>query len=149
MVSGTSDSKSTPDLPDAAFIASFEDCTHPLADWTHRSHIRMAWIYLSRYSFEEALGRIRTGLLQYAAAHGVPDAIDRGYHETLTVVWLRLVHVTMRHQPQAVDLTAFCLEQPHLLARTLLNLYYTRDRKTTADAKARFIAPDIAPLPNL
>jgi hypothetical protein len=36
---------------------------------------------------------------------------------------------------------------PHLCAKTLLRLYYTRDRILTAEARAGFVEPDLAPLP--
>src|SRR5688572_5761134 len=47
---------------DAAFLADFEACRIPLAEWNHRSHIRMAYLYLRAHSFDEAVRRIRDGL---------------------------------------------------------------------------------------
>jgi hypothetical protein len=45
------------------------------------------------------------------------------------------------------DSESFCEAHPHLLQKTLLRLYYTRPRIMTLEAKARFVEPDIAPLP--
>ena len=165
---------------DAAFIAAFERATVPKDQWTHRAHIRMAWIVLAQAGFPmgppanaaastttaappatttpvapapppaalvPVLDRVRAGLRRLVQTFGVPDAIDRGYHETMTVAWLRLVAVTLRAQPAQPDSEAFCDAQPHLLCRTTLRLYYSPGRILTAEAKARFVEPDLAPLP--
>jgi hypothetical protein len=75
--SGMSDS-------DAALLAAFEDGTYPFAEWTHRAHVRVAWIYLRRWGFDGALDRMRAGLTSYNRRHRVPDELERGYHETIT-----------------------------------------------------------------
>jgi hypothetical protein len=35
------------------------------------------------------------------------------------------------------------------LAKTLLRLYYTREKIHSPEARASFVAPDVAPLPDL
>jgi hypothetical protein len=135
------------DLDDDAFIAAWLDLSLPFAQWTHRAHVRMAWILLRRHGFAEALPRARAGIRAYNAANHVPEGPQMGYHETVTHAWLRVVDSTMRSQPPADDSRAFCEAQPHLLQRTLLRLFYTRDRIISAEAKGRFVEPDLAPLP--
>lgn len=142
-----SNSAIAPELGDDEFIAAFESCRVESGCWTHRAHVRMAWNYLRTCSFDQALGRIRDGLNRLNAKHGVPDALDRGYHETMTRAWLHIVAATMTKHGPADSSIAFCNAQPHLLIRTLLRLYYTQDRIMSAEAKARFVEPDIAPLP--
>lgn len=159
---------------DAAFIAALEQAAIPKDQWNHRAHIRMAWIVLVQAgfpmgspadpaapaastttvapapppaAFTPVLDRVRAGLRRLVQAFGVPDAIDRGYHETMTVAWLRLVAVTLRAQPAQPDSDAFCDAQPHLLCRTTLRLYYSPGRILSAEAKARFVEPDLSPLP--
>ena len=46
-------------VTDEELLSAFEGLTLPLAQWTHRAHVRVAFTYLRRHPFEEALGRMR------------------------------------------------------------------------------------------
>ncbi len=132
---------------DLSFIEAFEAGTILPGDWSHRSHIRMAWIYLRVMPFDEALQTVRVGLRRFAQRHAIPDSLERGYHETLTVAWMRLMASGMTHHGGFADSSAFCEAMPHLLCRTLTRVFYSRDRIMTLDAKERFVPPDLAELP--
>jgi hypothetical protein len=136
-----------PIVDDDALLAAFEDCTLPEQQWTHQAHVRVAYLYLRSHPFEEALARMRTNIQRFNAARKVPVDPHRGYHETLTVAWLTVVAATMRHHGVGADSLDFCRQQPHLLNRFLLRLYYTRRTIMSPEAKRTFVAPDIAPLP--
>lgn len=132
---------------DLTFIEAFEACSIPLAEWSHRSHIRMAWIYLSLLPFDAALASVREGLRRFTTAHAVPDSLERGFHETLTIAWMRLVASGMSHHGVSTNSSTFCDNMPHLLCPTLTRVFYSTDRLMNQDAKQRFIPPDLAPLP--
>lgn len=132
---------------DLGFINAFESGSILPGDWSHRSHIRMAWIYLRVMPFEAAMQAVREGLRKFARIHAIPDSLERGYHETLTVAWMRLVASGMTHHGDFADSCAFCEAMPHLLCRTLTRVFYSRGRIMTLDAKARFVPPDLAELP--
>lgn len=134
-------------MDDLALLAEFESCRLPVEAWTHAAHVRVAYTYLSRYGFAEALVRMRAAIRAYNAAKQRRDGPLEGYHETITVAWLRIVDATMRHYGPGDNSQDFCERQPHLLSRTLLRLYYTRDRLVHPPAKTEFVEPDIAPLP--
>src|ERR1041385_7084270 len=80
---------------DEAFLQSFENCTLPFEQWKHRSHIRIAYLYLRALPFDQALDRMRESIKRYNAATNTPESLERGYHETITVAWMRLVHFTL------------------------------------------------------
>ena len=82
-------------MTDNEFLAAFEACRFSLDQWHHREHIRIAYLYLLRHPFDEAVRKVRSGIQALNATHKVPDAIDRGYHETMTQAWMRLVHFTL------------------------------------------------------
>jgi len=54
-------------------LRRFEDLTLPLAQWTHRAHVQVAYAYLSAHPFDEALDRMRRGIRAYNAANHVED----------------------------------------------------------------------------
>ena len=72
------------ELPLAALVESFEAATLPLTRFHHREHMRVALCYLSRESETDATTRMRDGLARFLAHHRV-----EGYHETLTVFWMK------------------------------------------------------------
>ncbi len=133
---------------DADFLAAFESCTIPRELWTHRAHLRMAYCMLRLHPYDEALRRVRAGIQKLNAVHGTAELIDRGYHETVTVAWLRLIASTIRQRGAMDNSDAFFAEQPHLATKTLLRLFYTRGHLITWEAKKDFVEPDLLPLPS-
>lgn len=134
-------------LGDPEFLASFEDCRIGHADWTHRCHVRLAWLALEGRSLPEAIGFARAGIQRLNASHGTPESLERGYHETVTAAWIQIVAAIRQHYGAGADSRAFCDAQPQLLSSKLLRLYYSRARIISAEAKRTFVAPDLAPLP--
>jgi hypothetical protein len=134
-------------MNDATFLRQFEDCTWPAAEWRHRQHVKVAYLYLRRYSFAEALEQIRTNIKRYNAAHEVPETIDRGYHETITQAWLRLVHFALSEYGSCETADEFCDQHPELSQMKVLRFFYSRELLMSARAKAEYVEPDITPLP--
>lgn len=130
-------------MTDTELLAAFESQAIARADWTHRLHVRMAYLYLRAYLFEIALERIRTGIQRLNAANG----IQLGYHETTTVAWAQLIHTTLCEQGPDETSDAFVDRHPHLLCSTLLRLFYSRAIWQEQDCKTKFVEPDLAPLP--
>ncbi len=137
----------TPQPADIAFLKSFKDCTLPLAEWQHRAHLKVAYLMLRQYPFAEALSQIRTSIKRYNAATATPESLERGYHETVTVAWLRLVEFTLGEYGPAASADEFLDAQEHLLNRKALRFFYSRDRIISWQAKAEFVTPDLTPLP--
>lgn len=134
-------------MSDEEFLRLFESQEISLDDWDHRAHLRLAYLYLNRYSYDEALDRIRSGIQAHNAARGIEDTPTSGYHETLTQVWLRLVFVTLRQFGPSATAEAFLDEQAQLTQKRVPLLFYSRDRMMSAEAKAGFVEPDLATLP--
>jgi hypothetical protein len=130
-------------MNDDEFLAAFEART--LDEFHHRDHIKVAYLYLRRYPLHEAIAKVCTGLQALAVAWSAPvDDLERGYHETITQAWVRLVHLTMNDCAVAESADAFCDQQPQLMQKTRLQLFYSRERLMTWEAKREFVAPDLA-----
>ena len=130
-------------MNDDEFLAAFEACA--LDEFHHRDHIKVAYLYLRRHPLDEAIAKVRTGLQALAVAWNAPVAdLERGYHETMTQEWVRLVHVTLSDCGMAESADAFCDQQPQLMQKTHLQLFYSRERLMTQEAKREFVEPDLA-----
>jgi hypothetical protein len=131
-------------MTDDEFLAAFEGCTLPRADWTHAAHVWMAWLYLTRLPYEIALDHIRNGIRRYNAAVG-----SDGYHETLTVAFAIVIHSRLDAGRANDGFAAFRADNPDLFDRRsgLLERHYDPTRLASAAARQRFVEPDREPLP--
>ena len=130
-------------LQDEELWRAFHGATLPAAQWTHAAHLRIAWLHLARHEIDEAHLRMRVGIIRLNAAHGLVETAERGYHETLTRVWLVLVAAARR---RAAGPSTHLLAQPGL-DRDAPLAYYSRARLFSVAARARFVPPDLAELP--
>lgn len=134
-------------IDDETFLAQFEACRWPLSEWHHRDHIRLAYLYLRRYSFEEALLRVRDGIKAHNASHQLPDTPTGGYHESITQAWLFLVHFVIGEYGPSANFDSFYEEHPELSTKETLRLFYSPELLMSQEAKIRFCKPDLAPFP--
>jgi hypothetical protein len=128
-------------MSDDAFVDAFESCTLPFAAWTHRMHVRYAFIALAQAPRAEAMTRVRRGIQRFNAKYDRP-----GYHETMTEAWVRLVDHARSHAEPAQSGLAFLAAHPHLQHSSLVRLFYTKERLFSPEAKAGFLPPDLRPL---
>src|SRR5260370_11150537 len=104
-------------MNDHELVRCFEDCSLSFEHWTHRSHVKIAYLYLRTLSFEQALDRIRSSIKRYNAANRVPEGPTSGYNETTTHAFLRLIAVTIETYSDAfpaADADNFCDMHPQL-----------------------------------
>jgi hypothetical protein len=130
-------------MNDEEFLSAFEACT--LEEFHHRDHIKVTYLYLRRHPLDEAITKVRTGLQALAVAWSAPiDDLEKGYHETMTQAWVRVVHLTLSDCGVAANADGFCDQQPKLMQKTLLQLFYSPERLMTWEAKREFVEPDLA-----
>ena len=139
-------------MDDAELVRQFEACTLPFDQWTHRAHIRVAYTYLQRYPFKEALARIAPNIKRYNAANNVPESPTSGYNQTTTHALLHLIAATMSayaktHPVKNGD--EFCDMHPQLMTKHALRFFYSPARRMEPEAKTQFVEPDLAPLPRI
>lgn len=134
-------------MDDETFLKQFESTAWPKAEWHHRQHIKVAYLYLRRYPLDVASIKISERIQAYNKAHGVAESLTSGFHETMTQAWLRLVHFTLCEYGPADNADAFFDQNPQLSEKRVLRFFYTRERFLTPEAKATFVEPDLTPLP--
>jgi hypothetical protein len=129
-------------------VRSFEDCTIDTAKWSHAAHVATAVYYVARFGEAEGTRRMRDGLLRFVAFHGVTPSPNRGYNETITRVWMRIVAHYVEDagagSPLA-ELANGCIER--YARRETLQAHYTSERLWSDEARLGWVEPDLAPLP--
>lgn len=124
-------------MDDRAFVAAFEDCSLPPAEFPHRAHVRLAWLYLREEPLLPVLGRYTAGIKRYATNLGAATK----YHETITWAFLFLIHERMQRS-SAPTFEAFAGENEDLF-ESILGRYYRAETLASDVARAAFVMPDL------
>jgi hypothetical protein len=127
-------------MTDQEFLERFESCSLDKEDFHHKDHVRLAWIYLSRFPVLEALSRFSEGLKRFAQSLGKEGL----YHETITWSYLLLIRERIARAQAEESWEEFARTNSDILnwRESVLKLYY-RDETLKSDLARRvFIFPD-------
>ena len=132
-----------------ALAGRFEAAAIPATEWTHHAHLTVGTWHVARYGREAALDRMRAGIRRLNAAHGTIDSDTRGYHETITCAFVRLLAAFLVARPAGEPLaaTVAALRAGPLAARDVLLGHYSRERLLSVAARRGWVEPDLTPLP--
>jgi hypothetical protein len=129
---------------DLDFRAAFEAGAYAPADFSHRAHVRLAYVYLADCDVDLALERMRAALLMFLSHHNIPAS---KYHETLTRSWLLAVNHFMHRTPEASSADDFIASNRVLLDSKIMLTHYSAGRLFSDEARADFVEPDLDPIP--
>jgi hypothetical protein len=129
-------------MTDEEFVRAFESCELPNERFHHRDHVRLTFLYLRRGNCAEATAKLAAGIRRYANHLGA----SAKYHETLTVAWTRLVDKAMQETPELESFDEFVARHVALLDKNSIGLYYSPGRLAEAEARTRWVEPDLRPL---
>jgi hypothetical protein len=127
-------------MSDDELLAGFENCTLANEAFHHQEHVRVAFLYLSRYPTLEALQRFSAALVRFAAAHGKTTL----YNETVTWAYILLIRERLARAGCVQNWEQFKAGNPDLLDRTrdILKRYYRLETLQSELAKQTFLFPD-------
>jgi hypothetical protein len=98
---------------------------------------------------DAALAMLRDGIRRLNEHHGTPNSPTSGYHETVTVAYVRLIEAFLAafDAEVALERRVEALVGGPLAEKSVLLRFWSRD--VLMDPKARFewVPPDLAPLP--
>jgi hypothetical protein len=123
-------------LTDDDFVEAMEDGSLQEDGFHHADHIRLAWILLRRESAPLATARMGRALRTFLAGLG-----------TMTLLWMRLVAHHAMLTP-ATDFADFATANPGLFDKTLPFRFFSKERLYGAEARAGWLEPDLAALPD-
>lgn len=125
-------------------VKKFEQRTLPKIDWTHGAHLTVGLYYVFHHPFGGAKNLMSDGIYWLNDAHGTANTETSGYHETLTVFWLRTVaeFLEKRSKDQGLarlanDLIAECND-----TKLPFN-FYTHERLFSVKARLSYVEPNL------
>jgi hypothetical protein len=130
-----------------AFLAAFEGCTLPKVEWTHSAHLLTGACYVHGMQREAALAKMRECVRRYNESVGGKNTETSGYHETVTVMWIRLLDGLRRESipMDRAQFVALAVEQ-FASRRDIFREYYDFDLVGSTEARLRWVAPTLKAL---
>ena len=125
-------------------VDGFRNRTLPASEWTHEAHLVTGLWYSYRYPELETICYLRSGIISYNIATGGENTPERGYHETLTLFWCRILQdfVKKNRTSSLVDLCNSFLNSQWSLKELPLQ-YYSREVLFSTKARATWVQPDL------
>jgi hypothetical protein len=131
-------------IEDRDFRTAFEACTCPPAEFNHRAHVRLAYVYLTEHDTDTAHERMKNSLLAFIQHHGIAAS---KYHETMTRAWIMAVRHFMEISPGAESADTFIDNNPRMLDTQIMMTHYSAAVLFSDEARARFVEPNLSPIP--
>ena len=129
-----------------ALVKQFQERTLPIEQWTHKAHLTVACWHLLSYSEAAATCLLRSGIITYNVAVGSKNTPDGGYHETLTLFWIKIIGDFLVEQEGTllIKINAF-LASPYA-DKTIPFQYYSKPYLMSTEGRAKWINPDLKEL---
>lgn len=126
-------------------VSAFEACSFHPSEFRHCQHLTVALWYVWHLPPDEATEKMTTGIRRLAETYG-----KMGYHETITLFWLRIVanFVAEHRGKEALVATANALIE-RCNDKDLIQQYYSAEVLATDKAKAEWVQPDLKGLPEV
>lgn len=128
---------------DKNFLADFEAGRIRPADFSHRAHIRLAYILLCEHD-DDVHERMRQSLRSFLRHHGIDES---KYHETMTRAWILAVRHFMEKTPESGSADDFIDRHPQMLDSKIMMTHYSAGLLFSDEARAQFVEPDLDPIP--
>jgi hypothetical protein len=130
-----------------AFIAAFEGCSLPKAEWTHGAHLLTGACYVYALGEAEAIARMRRCVSRYNESVGGQNTETSGYHETITVAWIKLLRgLLYRSKPIGRAAFAALAVEQFQAQQNIFSHFYDFDLVASTEARKRWVAPTLQPL---
>jgi hypothetical protein len=135
-------------LPLDALVAAFRDETLPRGEWTHAAHLRVGAWHVHHHGAGTTLALLRARITRLNERHGTVNSDTSGYHETITVAYVKLIEAFLATFAPEVALEARveALLAGPLGDRALLFRFWSRETLLSAAARRGWVPPDLAPL---
>jgi len=125
-------------------VEAFEACTFHPSEFRHHQHLTVALWYVWHLSPEKAITKMTNGIRRLAETYG-----KMGYHETITLFWLRIVShfVARQGKNRSLTSTVNALIEDH--DKDFIQQFYSAAVLDSDRAKAEWVEPDLKRLPSL
>jgi hypothetical protein len=115
----------------------------PKEKWTHEAHLTAAIWHLVNHDFYEAVCLIKSRIISYNLAVGGENTSTSGYHETITVFWMKWIALFLEQNKNKslLEVTNQFLRSS-LALRSVTEHFYEKEKLMSTEARSIFIEPN-------
>jgi hypothetical protein len=124
-----------------SLVESFEECSFHPSEFRHHQHLAVALWYVRHLPPAEAAEKMTSGIRRLAEAYG-----KSGYHETITLFWLRIVSDFAAKAEAGAPLAMIANKLIADCDKDIILAYYSAELLESPRAKAEWIEPDLKKL---
>ncbi len=130
-----------------ALVRAFNQRRLPKTEWTHQAHIIVAFWYNWHFPFFDAVNLVRENIIAYNESVGTPNTDSSGYHETLTIFWMRFTKNFLANHPQpTVEAACNAFLNSGQAIAVLPMEYYSKERLFSVQARREWVPGDLQEL---
>jgi len=128
-----------------AFLAEFEAGALPKVRWTHGAHLLTGACYVHRLREAAAIDKMRMCVRRHNESVGTQNSDTSGYHETITVAWIKLLARLLR-EAGPMERAAFAALAVERFEgdRGIFSRYYDFDLPKSVEARRTWVPPTLA-----
>ena len=125
-------------------VSQFSNKTLPKNQWTHQAHIVVGLWHNYHYDFDEALELVKSKIKAYNLSVGTANMDDSGYHETITIFWMRLTKFfLMDHPNKEIEEICNLFLKSTYASKTYPFEYYSRECLFNKKARKEWVDGDL------
>jgi len=127
------------------FLAAFEEGTLTKERWTHGAHLLTGACYVHGLGESAAIDKMRLCVRRYNEAVGGKNTDTSGYHETITIAWIKLL-AGLRREAGTMERAQFAALAVERFEgdRNILRRYYDFDLVGSVVARKSWVPPTLA-----
>ena len=128
--------------------ARFIACRLTREEWTHLAHLRVGAWHVHHSGADAALASLSERIRKLNEHHGTPNTATSGYHETITIAYVRLIDAFLAGFGADIALSARveALTSGRLAVKNLLLDFWSREALFSERARSTWVPPDRAEL---
>lgn len=127
-------------------IVGFNTHTLPKEEWTHPAHLIVALWYVKYFGEEMAGKELNKRISAYNAAVGGVNSNTEGYHETITLAWIKIVNQFLNIQTGTFEALALKLTSVDFTRNHHPLNFYSKEVLDSVTARKSWVEPDIKPI---
>jgi len=126
-------------------VKAFEERTLLKSEWTHAAHLTVGLYYCFRHPFGVAKNLVRDGIYWLNDSHGTLNTDSSGYHETLTLFWLKTIWHFLEENKTEKSLVVLANKLITVCSDAKLPLeFYSHELLFSRAARHNYVEPDLA-----
>jgi hypothetical protein len=127
-------------------VLQFEHRTLPKSEWTHEAHLIVAFWYSWHFDDAMAFEKMKSNIITYNRSVGTENTDNSGYHETITIFWLRWIRDFLnKHSFENIEDACEQFLNSESASKDILLKYYSKKVLFSKKARLEWVESDLYP----